>query len=103
MSAFAFRSVRESGKYGVPISVFPAENIDKLARANVSEEPSAVVLSLDSVLGVSMNLYELRNLGAYMSTQEPDTADKSVLFYSRREARFCSGRKRSAFLCRGFI
>ena len=46
-------------------------------------ESSAVVLKTDSVLGVALDIYELHNVQAELSLQEPDTADHSVLMYTR--------------------
>ena len=68
---------------GVSVSVSPQENIDKLAGMKVQSGKSEVVLKSDSVLGVALDMYELRHVEAEMTLEEPDTADQSVLFYTR--------------------
>jgi len=68
---------------GVSISVSPKENIKKLDGMKAQGESSAVVLKTDSVLGVALNIYELHNVKAELSLVEPDTADHSVLMYTR--------------------
>ena len=67
---------------GVPVSVTPEENIQKLAARHKGGKP-AITLSSDSILGVALNMYRLENLQAEISLVEPDTADKSVWMYSR--------------------
>lgn len=68
---------------GVSISLSPEDNIKKLDSMQTQNGPSAVVLKTDSVLGVALNIYELHNVRAELSLQEPDTADHSVLMYTR--------------------
>lgn len=68
---------------GVSISVSPKENIKKLDGMKAQGESSAVVLKTDSVLGVALNIYELYNVKAELTLVEPDTADQSVLMYTR--------------------
>ena len=67
---------------GVPISVTPEENIQKLAAPHKGGKP-AITLSSDSILGVALNMYRLENLQAEISLVEPDTTDMSVWMYSR--------------------
>ena len=67
---------------GVPVSVTPEENIQKLAARHKGGKP-AITLSSDSILGVALNMYRLENLQAEISLVEPDTTDKSVWMYSR--------------------
>ena len=67
---------------GVPVSVTPEENIQKLAAHNKGGKP-AITLSSDSILGVALNMYRLENLQAEISLVEPDTTDMSVWMYSR--------------------
>ena len=67
---------------GVPISVTPEENIQKLAAHNKGGKPT-ITLSSDSILGVALNMYRLENLQAEISMVEPDTTDMSVWMYSR--------------------
>ncbi len=68
---------------GVPISVTPDENIAKLSKPHKKGYKSEIILTSDSILGVALNMYELRNLQAEISLVEPDSTDKSVLMYSR--------------------
>lgn len=66
---------------GVPVSATPQENIAKLQQtSNVRPE---VIATADSILGVAINIYQLRGLAGEISMQEPDTADRSVIFYTR--------------------
>ena len=68
---------------GVSISVSPRDNIRKLDGMKSGNGPSEVVLKSDSVLGVAVNIYELHNVKAEMTLEEPDTADRSILLYTR--------------------
>ena len=74
---------------GVPISVSPEENIAKLSKPHTSvsfkkkETKPEIVLTSDSILGVALNMYELKNLQAEITLTEPDSTDKSVWMYSR--------------------
>lgn len=67
---------------GVPVSVTPEENIQKLAARHKGGKPT-ITLSSDSILGVALNMYRLENLQAEISLVEPDTTDTSVWMYSR--------------------
>ncbi len=67
----------------ISISVSPSENIKKLDGMKQPTGASAVVLKTDSVLGVALNIYELHNVRAEMTLEEPDTADHSVLMCTR--------------------
>ena len=68
---------------GVSISVSPKDNIKKLDSMQAQNGSSSVVLKTDSVLGVALNIYELHNVKAELTLVEPDTADHSVLLYTR--------------------
>ncbi len=68
---------------GVSISVSPKENIEKLAGMKQPSGTSEVVLRSDSILGVALNMYELRHVQVEMTLEEPDTTDQSVLLYTR--------------------
>lgn len=68
---------------GVSISVSPKDNIKKLDNMKVHSGASEVVVKTDSVLGVALKIYELHNVKAELSLAEPDTADHSVLMYTR--------------------
>lgn len=73
---------------GVPISRTPQEVValfgetDSAALAQSRVKPE-VIVSHDSILGVAMDLYELRGLHGEVVMQEPDTLDTDVVFYSR--------------------
>lgn len=68
---------------GISVSTSPEENIEKLKVAATNEVLPEVVMSHDSIFGVSMNIYELRGLRAEISFEEPDSLDKDVYLYSR--------------------
>lgn len=69
---------------GIPVSVSVEENIARLAApAPATKVSPAVVLKHDSILGVALNLYELRGLKAEITNTEPDSSDTSVMLYSR--------------------
>ena len=67
---------------GVPVSVTSEQNIEKLKQTAPAEAPE-VIMTTDSILGVGMNLYELRGLKGEISFQQPDTTDTDVYLYSR--------------------
>lgn len=68
---------------GVPVSVSSEENITKLAKPYAHDGKPDIVLSSDSIFGVALNMYELKNLKAEISLTEPDSTDTSVWMYSR--------------------
>lgn len=70
-------------RIGVPISVSPKENIVKLSKPIVKGAKPEIILTSDSILGVAINLYEIKNLQAEISLTEPDATDTSVYMYSR--------------------
>jgi hypothetical protein len=67
---------------GVPVSVTPEQNIEKLQRPAKQETPE-VVMTTDSILGVAMDFYAIHGLKASIEFEEPDTADTSVYLYCR--------------------
>ena len=67
---------------GVPVSVTPAENIEKL-KAPLSQQTPEVFLTSDSVLGVALDFYALKGLQASIEFSVPDTTDTSVYLYTR--------------------
>ncbi len=82
----SYKAIRLYNYYydlGVSISTSPKENIKKLDGMKPQEGKSEIALHSDSVLGVALNMYELRNVSASMTLEEPDTADQSVLMYTR--------------------
>ena len=70
-------------RIGVPISVSTKENIAKLAKPYTHGSKPEICLTSDSILGVALNMYELKNLQAEISLTEPDTTDTSIWMYSR--------------------
>ena len=60
----------------------PAENMQRLQQP-VTSEDSKVVFTTDSLLGVSLNLYELCGLQATIEFDEPKLKDASVMLYCR--------------------
>ena len=77
-----WRHYRTYVNIGVPVSVTSEQNIEILKESKTGDI-SEVIKTSDSILGVSMNFYELKGLRAEISMQEPDTADASVYLYSR--------------------
>ncbi len=67
---------------GVPVSVTPAENIEKL-QAPLTRQAPEVVATSDSILGVALNLYRLKGLQATIELAEPDEGDSTIFLYSR--------------------
>ena len=67
---------------GVPVSVTPEQNIEKLQQP-VKQETPEVVMTSDSILGVAMDFYAIHGLKASIEFEEPDTADTSVYLYCR--------------------
>lgn len=67
---------------GIPISVSPKENIEKL-KASAKNEVPEVVMSSDSILGVALDFYAIHGLHASIEFEEPDTTDTSVYLYCR--------------------
>lgn len=80
---FGWRHYRNYVNIGVPVAVTSQQNIEKLQTAINEPLTPEVVKTTDSILGVSMNFYELRGLEAEISMFEPDTTDTSVYLYSR--------------------
>lgn len=68
--------------FGVPVSVTPAQNIEKLQQQAKQETPE-VVMTSDSILGVALDFYAIHGLKASIEFEEPDTADTSVYLYCR--------------------
>ena len=60
----------------------PTENIERLQQS-VAASDSKVVFTNDSVLGVSLQLYELCGLQASIEFEEPKLKDASVMLYCR--------------------
>lgn len=82
--ALGYKYYRTYINIGVPVSVKSAENIAKLQLQKPSPivKPE-VIMTSDSILGVGMNLYEVRGLKAEISFTQPDTTQQDVYLYSR--------------------
>lgn len=82
--ALGYKYYRTYINIGVPVSVKSAENIAKLQLQKSSPivKPE-VIMTSDSILGVGMNLYEVRGLKAEISFTQPDTTQQDVYLYSR--------------------
>jgi len=76
---------------GVPVSVSPEQNIEKLQMPTKRETPE-VVMTSDSILGVAMDLYAIHGLKASIEFEEPDTADTSVYLYCRSADHMADGK-----------
>lgn len=82
--ALGYKYYRTYINIGVPVSVKSAENIAKLQLQKFSPiEKPEVIMTSDSILGVGMNLYEVRGLKAEISFAQPDTTQQDVYLYSR--------------------
>lgn len=68
---------------GVPVSVTSEQNIAKLERPVVKSEKPGVILTTDTILGVTLNMYELQGLKAEITFDEPDSTDTDVYLYSQ--------------------
>ena len=85
MLVLAFAAYKTWNYYyniGVPVSVKPTENIEKL-KSPAKQESAEVVMTSDSILGVALDFYAIHGLRASIEFQEPDTADTSVFLYCR--------------------
>ena len=80
--ALGYKYYRTYINIGVPVSVKSAENIKKL-QSPASHVTPEVIMTSDSILGVGMNIYELRGLKAEISFSQPDSTDTEVYLYSR--------------------
>ena len=78
----AYNSWKYYYRIGIPVSVSPSENIEKL-KTPAPQEPAEVVMTNDSVLGVALDFYAIHGLRASIEFHEPDTADTSVFLYCR--------------------
>lgn len=85
----------------ISISVSPSENIKKLDGMKQPTGASDVVLKTDSVLGVALNIYELHNVKAGMTLEKPDTADHSVIMYTRTADHTATGKYLGSLVING--
>ncbi|MDE5877568.1 MAG: phosphodiester glycosidase family protein [Muribaculaceae bacterium] len=66
----------------VPVSVSDRENIEKLQQPFTPTAKGTELIS-DSVLGVAMEIYPLQGLRASLETELPDTADRTLVLFTR--------------------
>ena len=85
---------------GVPVSVTPEQNIEKLQQP-VKQEAPEVVMTSDSILGVAMDFYAIHGLKASIEFEEPDTADISVFLYCRSADHTASGKYLGSLVAEG--
>ena len=86
--------------FGVPVSVTPAQNIEKLQR-QVKQETPEVVMTSDSILGVALDFYAIHGLRASIEFEEPDTADASVYLYCRSADHKADGKYLGSLVAEG--
>lgn len=68
---------------GISVSVTSEQNIAWLSRKAPHKVKPEVVMTSDSILGVGLNLYEMRGLVGEICYEEPTDSDASVFLYSR--------------------
>lgn len=78
-----YRHYRTYVDLGVPVSYTSEQNISRLQQPIDESKQPEVVLTSDSILGVSLNFYELRGLQAEVTFNEPKASDRDVYLYSR--------------------
>lgn len=86
---------------GVPVSVTPDENIAKLSKPYVKGAKPEIILTSDSILGVALNMYELKNLQAEIALTEPDSTDANVWMYSRSADHTSDGKYLGSMVIQG--
>lgn len=82
-SVWGYWYYRRYVSLGVSVSHTARQDVERLRMQTLEEVAPEVVVSHDSILGVAFDLYELRGLRGEVTMVEPDTADVSVIFYSR--------------------
>jgi hypothetical protein len=100
MAFAAYKTWSYYYKLGISISVSPQENIEKLQR-KASSEASEVIMTSDSILGVSMDIYAIHGVQGTIEFEEPDTADASVYLYCRSVDFTAEGRYLSSLVANG--
>lgn len=85
---------------GIPVSVTPKQNIQKLQQPAKQESPE-VVMTSDSILGVAMDFYAIHGLKASVEFEEPDTADTSVYLYCRSADHTADGKYLGSLVAKG--
>ena len=85
---------------GVPISVTPQQNIEKLQRPAKQKTPE-IVMTSDSILGVALDFYAIHGLKASIEFEEPDTADASVYLYCRSADHKADGKYLGSLVAEG--
>ena len=100
LSLTAFELWRYYFDIGVPVSVSPTENIEKL-KLPAKKETAEVVMTSDSLLGVALDIYAIHGLRASIEFQEPDTADRSVYLYCRSADHTVDGKYLGSLVAKG--
>lgn len=100
MAFAAYKTWSYYYKLGISISVSPQENIEKLQR-KASSEASEVIMTSDSILGVSMDIYAIHGVQGTIEFEEPDTSDASVYLYCRSVDFTAEGRYLSSLVANG--
>ena len=100
MAFAAYKTWSYYYKLGISISVSPQENIEKLQR-KASSEDSEVIMTSDSILGVSMDIYAIHGVQGTIEFEEPDTTDASVYLYCRSVDFTAEGRYLSSLVADG--
>lgn len=85
---------------GVPVSVTPNQNIEKLKQP-VKHETPEVVMTGDSILGVAMDFYAIHGVKASIEFVEPDMADTSVYMYCRSADYTADGKSLGSLVAKG--
>lgn len=68
---------------GLSISVSPRQNIEKLKKTAMANPNAGVNKTSETIQNIDMDIYSLSGLSASVTTIEPDTADREVMFFCR--------------------
>lgn len=82
MTLVAYKAWNYFCNIGMPVSITPNENINKLKTAP-KKEKAQVVHTSDSILGVELDFYAIHGLRASIEFKEPKLTDRSVYLYCR--------------------
>lgn len=83
VAGIALHNYKQNSDIGMPVSFTSKQNIEKLKKDADDKVTSEVIMTADSILGVALNLYELKGLKGEISFNEPDSTDIDVYLYSR--------------------
>lgn len=82
-SVWGYWYYRRYVDFGVSVSRTPEQNVAYLRDSIVAKIKAEVICTHDSILGVALDLYELRGLTGEVKMKEPRRHDKDVMFYCR--------------------